>query len=40
MRSAPASRPGGHVLAIVPQWLKGDGLLRLQMVESALDDER
>jgi hypothetical protein len=31
---------GGHVLAIVPQWLKGDGLLRLQMVESALDDER
>ena len=30
---------GGHVLAIVPQWLKGDGLLRLQMVESALDDE-
>jgi hypothetical protein len=28
------------VLAIVPQWLKGDGLLRLQMVESALDDER
>jgi hypothetical protein len=31
---------GGHVLAIVPQWLEGDGLLRLQMVESALDDER
>jgi hypothetical protein len=31
---------GGHVLAIVPQWLRGDGLLRLQMVESALDDER
>jgi hypothetical protein len=31
---------GGHVLALVPQWLKGDGLLRLQMVESALDDER
>ena len=30
---------GGHVLAIVPQWLKGDALLRLQMVESALDDE-
>ena len=30
---------GGHVLAIVPQWLMGDGLLRLQMVESALDDE-
>jgi hypothetical protein len=30
---------GGHVLAIVPQWLKGDVLLRLQMVESALDDE-
>jgi hypothetical protein len=29
----------GHVLAIVPQWLAGDGLLRLQMVESALDDE-
>src|SRR4051794_4841382 len=30
---------GGHVVAIVPQWLKGDGLLRLQMVQSALDDE-
>ena len=30
---------GGRVLAIVPQWLKGDALLRLQMVESALDDE-
>jgi hypothetical protein len=30
---------GGHVVAILPQWLKGDGLLRLQMVESALDDE-
>ena len=30
---------GGHVLAIVPQWLKGDGLQRLQMVESALDTE-
>ena len=30
---------GGHVIAIVPQWLKGDGLQRLQMVESALDDE-
>jgi hypothetical protein len=30
---------GGHVLAIVPQWLKGDGMLRLQMVQSALDDE-
>src|SRR4051812_6695118 len=33
------SEAGGHVLAIVPQWLKGDGLLRLEMVESALDDE-
>jgi hypothetical protein len=33
------SESGGHVLAIVPQWLKGDGLLRLEMVESALDDE-
>jgi hypothetical protein len=31
---------GGHVLAIVPEWLKGDGLARLEMVESALDDER
>src|SRR3954454_7763691 len=30
---------GGHVVAIVPQWLKGDGLLRLEMVQSALDDE-
>jgi hypothetical protein len=30
---------GGHVVAIVPQWLKGDGLTRLEMVESALDDE-
>jgi hypothetical protein len=30
---------GGHVLAIVPQWLDGGALLRLQMVESALDDE-
>jgi len=30
---------GGHVVAIVPQWLKGEGLLRLQMVQSALDDE-
>ena len=30
---------GGHVVAIMPQWLKGDGLLRLQMVQSALDDE-
>jgi hypothetical protein len=33
------AQAGGHVLAIVPQWLKGDTLLRLQMVESALDDE-
>jgi hypothetical protein len=31
---------GGHVIAIVPQWLGGEGLLRLQMVQSALDDER
>jgi hypothetical protein len=31
---------GGHVLAIVPQWLGGEGLLRLQMVQSALDEER
>jgi len=30
---------GAHVLAIVPQWLEGDGLQRLQMVESALDTE-
>src|SRR3954454_8496656 len=30
---------GGHVLAIVPRWLDGDALLRLQMVQSALDDE-
>src|SRR5688572_16885808 len=30
---------GGHVVAIVPKWLEGDGLLRLQMVQSALDDE-
>src|SRR3954454_4294950 len=30
---------GGHVVAIVPQWLEGDGMLRLQMVQSALDDE-
>ena len=30
---------GGHVVAIVPQWLKGDGLHRLQMIESALDTE-
>jgi hypothetical protein len=30
---------GGHVIAIVPQWLKGDGLQRLEMVQSALDDE-
>src|SRR4051812_33459460 len=29
----------GHVVAIVPQWLEGDGLLRLEMVQSALDDE-
>ncbi len=33
------AQAGGHVVAIVPQWLKGDGLLRLQMVQSALDDE-
>jgi hypothetical protein len=31
---------GGHVIAIIPQWLGGEGLLRLQMVQSALDDER
>jgi hypothetical protein len=31
---------GGHVIAIVPQWLGGEGLQRLQMVQSALDDER
>jgi hypothetical protein len=31
---------GGHVIAIVPQWLGGDGMLRVQMVQSALDDER
>src|SRR3954447_11509265 len=30
---------GGHVVAIVPQGLEGGGLLRLQMVQSALDDE-
>src|SRR4051794_24138019 len=29
----------GHVVAIVPQWLEGDGLLRLEMVQSALDEE-
>ena len=31
---------GGHVVALVPQWLDGEALLRLQMVQSALDDER
>jgi hypothetical protein len=31
---------GGHVVAIVPQWLEGDGLERLALVQSALDDER
>jgi hypothetical protein len=31
---------GGHVLAIVPQWIGGEGLLRVQMVQSALDEER
>ena len=39
MRSTPASRRAATCVAIVPQWLKGDGLQRLQMVESALDTE-
>jgi hypothetical protein len=30
---------GGHVLAIVPQWLDAEALQRLRMVESALDTE-